>query len=170
MVGVVDRITFIIAAVAAAFFYYVYLKTGQIPWGAAGRAGALFVNIVPKIAFAFLIGALLTEVIPREIVQNWLSDRSGGRGILLGWLVGGMMPSGAPFVILPIAAGLLKGGAGIGPTVAMLTSTALFGPVWVILYEIPIMGSAFFFTRLAGVIWIPPIAGFIAQAVALRFR
>ncbi len=89
MAGVVDRITFIIAAVAAALFYYVYLKTGQVPWGATGRAGALFVNIVPKIAFAFLIGALLTEAIPREIVQNWLSDRAGLRGILLGWLVGG---------------------------------------------------------------------------------
>ena len=156
MVGVVDRMTFIIAGVAAALFYYVYLKTGQVPWGAAGRAGALFVNIVPKITFAFLIGALLTD--------------AGWRGILLGWLAGGMMPSGAPFVVLPIAAGLLKGGAGIGPMVALLTSTALFGPVWVILYEIPIMGSAFFFTRLAGVIWVPPIAGLIAQAVALRFR
>ena len=170
MVGVVDRMTFIIAGVAAALFYYVYLKTGQVPWGVVGRAGALFVNIVPKITFAFLIGALLTEAIPREIIQNWLSDRAGWRGILLGWLVGGMMPSGAPFVVLPIAAGLLKGGAGIGPMVALLTSTALFGPVWVILYEIPIMGSAFFFTRLAGVIWVPPIAGLIAQAVALRFR
>lgn len=73
---------------------------------------------------------------------------------------------GAPFVLYPMTAGLMKGGAGIGPVVTMLTGAALMGPLRAIVYEIPIMGGEFYAIRLLSIIWMPPVAGLIAQTAA----
>jgi len=111
---------------------------------------------------------LLLEALPKAFVEGWLSDRSGWRGIAVAWATGSLMPIGAPFVILPMMAGLLKGGAGVGPIVTLLTATALLGPARILVYEIPIMGGGFFLLRFASVFWVPPVTGFIAQLVAAR--
>jgi uncharacterized membrane protein YraQ (UPF0718 family) len=126
------------------------------------------VDILPKIIFGLLIGTFLLEVLPETFVQDWLSEGSAWRGIMVGWVVGSLMPVGAPFVMLPVLAGLLHGGAGVGPVVTLLTATSLFGPSRIV-YEIPIMGGEFFLLRLASVFWMPPVAGLIASAVAARF-
>ena len=168
MSGVFDRTTLVLAAAVAALVIYHYGKTGEIPWGSAEQAGRLFVNVLPKIVCGFLIGTLLLEALPRQLVESWLSDRSGFRGIAVGWGVGSLMPIGAPFVMLPMMAGLLKGGAGVGPVVALLTATALLGPTRIFIYEIPIMGGSFFLLRFASVFWVPPVTGLIAQFIAAR--
>ena len=80
-----------------------------------------------------------------------------------------LMPIGAPFVMLPMMAGLLKGGAGMGAVVTLLTATALLGPSRIFVYEIPIMGGGFFLVRFASVFWVPPVTGVIAHFVSTRF-
>ncbi len=169
MSGVFDRTTLILAAVVVALAFYQYERTGQIPWGSAGQAGRLFVSILPKIVCGFLIGALILEILPTALVPTWLSDRSGWKGIAVGWAAGSLMPIGAPFVMLPMMAGLLKGGAGMGPIVTLLTATALLGPSRIFVYEIPIMGGGFFLLHFVSVFWVPPVAGTIAYLMATRF-
>ncbi len=169
MSGAFDRTTLILAAVAAALVVYHYERTGQIPWVSASQAGRILVSILPKIVCGFLIGTLLLEALPEALVRNWLSDRSGWKGIAIGWAAGSLMPIGAPFVMLPMMAGLLKGGAGMGPVVTLLTATALLGPSRIFVYEIPIMGGGFFLVRFASVFWVPPVTGVIAHFVATRF-
>jgi uncharacterized membrane protein YraQ (UPF0718 family) len=163
-----DRTTVILAALTAILYFVAHQRVGAFPWASAERAGSLFVNILPKLVFGFLIGGVLADVIPRHIIENWLSDQSGWRGFAVGFLFGVSMPIGAPFVILPMAAGLIKGGAGFGPIVTMLTSAAVFGPARILVYEIPIMGSQFFLVRAAAVFWMPLTAGFIAQQISAR--
>ena len=170
MASFVDKTTFVLLGLVLVLFYVAFEKSGALPWAAAGRAGALFLDILPKMMLGFLIGAILPEVLPEELVEEWLSARSGWKGILLGWVAGSTVPIGAPWVLYPMVAGLLKGGAGIGPIVTLLTGAAVFGPLRAIVYEIPILGSEFFLIRALSVIWMPPLAGLAAQAIAPYVR
>ena len=71
------------------------------------------------------------------------------------------MPGG-PFVSLPMAAGLLQAGAGVGTMVALLTGWSLLAFTRLPM-EIGIMGWKFTMIRLACSFFFPPIAGFIAN-------
>ena len=149
--------------------YDFFFVTGQIyvdkKSTPAVRGQAQGFLVLVTYGVGMFIGALVAEVLPREILQNWLSDRSGWRGIFVGWLAGFMFPMGAPFVLYPLVAGLLQGGAGFGPMITMLTASALIGPVRAFAYEIPILGSEFFMFRVMAVFWIPPVAGIVAQTL-----
>ncbi len=165
MSGIFDKSSLFLASIALLLAFLAYQKTGELPWAPAGRAGSLIVTILPKLILGMFIGALIADILPREILQNWLSDRSGWRGIFIGWLAGFMFPMGAPFVLYPLVAGLMQGGAGFGPMITMLTASALIGPVRAFAYEIPILGTEFFTFRVISVFWIPPLAGVVAQTV-----
>ncbi len=163
MTGFMDKTTIFIAGMVIVLYYFSFHQTGEFPWAATHRAGGYVLEIIPKILLGFLIGAILPDILPKEIVESWLSARSGWKGILIGWIVGGTIPMGAPFVLFPMAIGLMKGGAGIGPIVTMLTSSALMGPFRIVIYEIPIMGWEFLAARMISVFWMPPVAGYLAQ-------
>jgi len=70
--------------------------------------------------FAFIVAGMIQVLLPRETLSKWLGVESGMRGILIGSVVGGLAPGG-PYVSLPIVAGLLRSGAGVGTMVAFLT-------------------------------------------------
>ena len=170
MSGIFDKTSLFLSTIAVILTFLAYQKTGELPWGSVGRAGSLILDIFPKLMIGMLIGALMAEVLPKEIIQNWLSDRSGWRGILIGWVAGFMFPMGAPFVLYPIVAGLLKGGAGFGPMVTLLTASALIGPVRTFVFEIPVLGTEFFMFRAISIFWIPPVAGLLSQMVVRVLR
>jgi uncharacterized membrane protein YraQ (UPF0718 family) len=82
-------------------------------------AGNLLLQIAPLLIFAFIVAGMAQQLIPTEMISKWVGAESGWRGILIGTAVGGLMPGG-PFVSLPIAAGLLGVGAGVGTMVPFL--------------------------------------------------
>ena len=165
MSGIFDKTSLLLAGIALLLAFLAYQKSGEMPWVPAGRAGSLIVTILPKLMIGIFIGELVADVLPKEILQNWLSDRSGWRGIFVGWLAGFMFPMGAPFVLYPLVAGLMQGGAGFGPMITMLTASALIGPLRTFAFEIPILGTEFFTFRVIAVFWIPPVAGVVAQTI-----
>jgi uncharacterized membrane protein YraQ (UPF0718 family) len=165
-----DKTTFVLLGIVIILYYISFHKSPALPLSAAGNAWGLFTGILPKMVLGFLIGAVLPEILPKELIEEWLSARSGWKGIALGWAAGFSIPFGAPWVIYPMVAGLLKGGAGIGPLVTLLTGVALFGPFRAIVYEIPIMGGDFFLVRALSVCWMPPAAGILAQAISPYVR
>jgi len=165
-----DKTTFALLGIVIILYYFSFQKSPTLPLSAAGKAFGLFFDILPKMVLGFLIGAVLPEILPREFVEEWLSARSGWKGIVLGWAAGFSIPFGAPWVVYPMVAGLLKGGAGIGPLVTLLTGTALFGPFRATVYEIPILGGDFFLVRAISVFWMPPAAGILAQAISPYLR
>jgi uncharacterized membrane protein YraQ (UPF0718 family) len=71
------------------------------------------------------------------------------------------MPGG-PFVSMPIAAGLLRAGAGVGTMVAFIVSWSLLA-VSRLPLEIGIMGWQFVAIRLTCVFFMPVAAGLIAN-------
>jgi uncharacterized membrane protein YraQ (UPF0718 family) len=120
------------------------------------------IEVLPLLIFAFIVAGMVQVLLPRELLAKWIGAESGMRGILIGTVAGGLSPGG-PFVSLPIAAGLLRAGAGIGTMVAYLTAWSLWALARLPM-EIGIMGWKFTLIRLASTFFFPPIAGFIAQS------
>ena len=154
--------TIIMGVLAVVFIFLAYQKGGtpQLTVGLKG-AGNMLLQMAPLLIFAMIIAGILPLLIPQEAISRWVGAESGWRGILIGTVVGGLMPGG-PFVSLPMAAGLLRVGAGIGTMVALLTGWSLLAFTRLPL-EIGIMGWKFTLIRLACTFFFPPIAGFIAN-------
>jgi len=124
-------------------------------------AAKMTVEIIPLLIFAFIIAGMVQVLIPKELIAKWVGGESGLKGILIGTVAGGLTPGG-PYVSLPIVAGLIKAGAGVGTMVAFLTSWSLWA-VGRLPMEFGILGWKFTLVRLACTFFFPPIAGIIAQ-------
>ena len=124
-------------------------------------AGSTLVQILPLLAFAFIVAGMVQILIPQEMISRWVGAESGFKGILIGALLGTITPGG-PFISLPIAAGLLRAGASIGTLVAFMTSWALLA-IPSLPLQIGIMGWKFALIRFVCTLVFPPVAGLIAN-------
>ena len=124
-------------------------------------AGNLLLQITPLLIFAFIVAGMIQVLVPTEMISKWVGTESGFRGILIGTAIGGLTPGG-PFVTLPIAAGLLRTGAGVGTMVAFMTAWSLLAFSRLPL-EIGLLGWKFTLIRLACTFFFPIIAGLIAN-------
>lgn len=121
----------------------------------------MIVEILPLLIFAFIIAGMVQVLLPKELLSKWVGAESGLRGIFIGAGFGALIPGG-PVVSLPIAAGLMRSGAGIGTVVAFLTGWSL----WAIArfpLEAGILGWKLTAIRLACTFLFPPLAGLIAH-------
>ena len=82
---------------------------------------------------------------------------------MIGTLAGGLTPGG-PYVSLPVVAGFLRAGAGVGTMVAFLTGWSLWA-VSRLPMEVGILGWRFTIVRFVCTFFFPPIAGLLAQAM-----
>jgi uncharacterized membrane protein YraQ (UPF0718 family) len=132
---------------------------------ASGR-GVL--QLVPVLAVVFLLAGFAEVLLPRATVAAWLSDAAGPRGLLIAWVAGALTPGGGP-VGLPLAAALMRSGAGVGVLVTYVTSMSLLSFVRVPL-EIGTYGARLTTFRVLSCVMLPPIAGAIAQVVGRLVR
>lgn len=156
--------TIIMGALAVVFLLIGYYK-GQGQHIIGMKAGLrMTVQILPLLIFAFIVAGMVQVLVPQELLSKWVGAESGMRGILIGTVAGALAPGG-PYVSLPVAAGLLQAGAGVGTMVAFLTGWSLWAfsrlPM-----EVGIMGWRFTLIRIASTFFFPPIAGLIAQMFA----
>jgi len=157
--------TIIMGALALIFFLIAYYKgEGQHVIGMRS-ALRMTVQILPLLIFAFIVAGMVQVLVPQEILSEWVGAESGMRGIFIGTVTGALAPGG-PYVSLPVAAGLLQAGAGVGTMVAFLTGWSLWA-VSRLPMEVGIMGWRFTLIRIASTFFFPPIAGLIAQVIAV---
>ena len=119
------------------------------------------VQILPLLILAFIVAGMIQVLLPQELISKWIGAESGIRGIFIGTVAGALVPGG-PYVSLPIAAGLLRSGAGVGTMVAFLTGWSLWA-VSRLPMEVGILGWKFTLIRLVSTFFFPPIAGLIAH-------
>lgn len=153
--------TIIMGVLAAVLFFLGYTKGGGQHVVGLKSAAGMIVQMLPLLVFALIVAGMIRVLLPQEFLSKWVGAGSGLRGIILGTIAGGISPGG-PYVSLPIVAGLLKSGAGVGTMVAFLTGWSL----WAIArlpMEVGILGWKFTAIRLACTFIFPPIAGIIAQ-------
>ncbi len=159
--------TLIMAVLAAGLYALSYWKgQGQHTEGLK-LAVRMVIEILPLLVFAFIVAGLVQVLVPHEAISRWIGSESGLRGILLGTLAGGLTPGG-PYVSLPIVAGLMKSGAGVGTLVAFLTAWSLWA-VARLPMEVGLLGWKFTAVRLISTFIFPPIAGYIAQTFFARW-
>lgn len=125
-------------------------------------------EILPLLAFAFIVAGMVQVLLPRELLSKWVGVESGMRGIIIGAVAGGLSPGG-PFVNLPLAAALLRSGASVGTMVAFLTGWSLWA-VSRLPMEVGILGWKFTLIRIASTCFFPPIAGLVAQSFFGGFK
>lgn len=153
--------TVILAVLAVILLVIGYAKgEGQHIVGLRSAA-KMTVEILPLLIFALILAGMIQTLLPQAQIAKWIGDESGLRGILIGTVAGGVMPGG-PYVSLPLAAGFLRAGAGLGTMVAFITAWSLWA-VARLPMEVGIIGWKFTLVRLACTFFFPPIAGLLAQ-------
>ncbi|MFC1666297.1 permease [Candidatus Omnitrophota bacterium] len=125
------------------------------------EAISMTAQILPLLIFALIVAGMVRVLVSYEIISKWIGEESGIRGILIGTVAGAFTPGG-PYVSMPIAAGLLRSGAGMGTMVAYITGWSLWA-VCRLPMEVGMLGWRFTFIRLISVLVLPPIAGILAQ-------
>ncbi|MCF8024073.1 MAG: permease [Desulfobacteraceae bacterium] len=116
-----------------------------------------FINISPLLVMAFIMAGFMQVVIPPELIQSWLGEEAGLKGVLIGSIGGALIPGG-PYISFPIIASIFKSGAGLGTVVAFVTGWSMWG-VLTIAFELALIGYRFTLLRLALVSIFPPLAG-----------
>ncbi len=153
--------TVIMGALAIVLTFLAYRKGQGEHITGFKQARTILIQITPLLVFAFIVAGMLQVLIPTETIARYVGTESGFSGIIIGAIVGGLMPGG-PFVSLPIAAGLLVAGAGTGTMVALMTGWS----VWAVSrlpIELGVMGWRFTVIRLASSFFFPILAGLLAN-------
>jgi uncharacterized protein len=152
--------TIIVGVIAIAVTLLVYFKgSGDVAPGMKS-AGITVLQMLPLLIFAMIIATMLQKLVDPQIISNWLGAESGLRGIIIGSLLGGLMPGG-PYTAMPLAVGFMRLGAGVGTMVAFMTGWSLIAIARMPL-EVGIMGWKFTLIRLACTFFMAPIAGWLA--------
>jgi len=119
---------------------------------------------LPLLIVAFIIVGYVNALEPQTLVQNWIGPGTGLQGVLIGTAAGMLLPGG-PYVVFPLIAILFQSGAGLGPTLAMITSWAALALLSVS-FELPFLGWRFTVLRLALGISTPLLVGFLGSRLA----
>lgn len=160
--------TIIMAVLAGVSFVFAYSKGGGKHIQGLHISWKMILEILPLLVFALILAGMVQVLIPKELLAKWIGEGSGIRGILFGTLAGGITPGG-PYVSLPIVAGFLRAGAGVGTMVAYLTAWSLWAVARMPM-DIGILGWKFTFVRVTCTFFFPPIAGFLAQIFFSGFK
>jgi uncharacterized membrane protein YraQ (UPF0718 family) len=159
--------TAVIASISIIAAVIVYMRDGtdrvvQILESDLG----LFVSMLPKMAAGCLISALVTRLLPREVVARLVGAESGLLGLFIATAMGAALPGG-PLTIYPVAGAFLVLGADVGTAIAFITAWNLLGYNRALIWEMPFFGSDFVFWRIMVALPLPFVAGALARG-ALR--
>jgi uncharacterized membrane protein YraQ (UPF0718 family) len=147
----------VVVAMAAAF-----ARDTSLPGRALAASGRLLQNVWIELALGFLLAGLIEVLIPQPVLTRWLGGESTGRGILVGWAAGLVMPGG-PYVFFPIVANLFRNGAAPAPLITLLTAKTLVSPIRTLTYEAPLLGWPLTLARFVPGVLLPPVMGLLGQ-------
>ena len=120
--------TYILYALAITGLAVSFFKDRQKTKAALMKAWKSFENILPQILTIFLVIGFALAIFPPETIRKLLGSESGFLGILAAALIGSitLMPG---FVAFPLAAALLKSGAGYMQLAAFVSTLMMVGVI-----------------------------------------
>jgi len=161
-----DWSTAFIAVAVFASAAAVYWRDGQAKFLEILTSDVLlFLDILPKVLAACLIASFVALLMPRDVVVKWVGAESGFLGLVIATLAGIIVPGG-PITVFPIAAAFIAVGAGLGATVAFVTSWTLLGYSRALVWELPFFGADFVIWRSIVALPLPLVAGLLAHWLA----
>jgi uncharacterized membrane protein YraQ (UPF0718 family) len=153
--------TAILAAIALSLILLAWyrdrgeLRKGmELSWRTLRRTSLLLL-------LAFAIVGFVNVLSPQQLIRTSIGPSSGIWGVILGTAAGAVLPGG-PYVVFPLISVIYKAGAGIGPTLAMITSWATLALISVS-FEIPFLGWRFSAMRLSLSLSMPIIVGILGM-------
>lgn len=161
--GMLGAPTLIMGLLALVLLVMAFRRGDGAHWAGLRTAAVMMVQILPLLIFAFIVAAMIQVLVPSRLISQWVGAESGWRGLIIGASLGGIVPGG-PYVVLPIAAGLVRAGASLAMTVAFLAGWSLWS-IPRLPMEFGVLGWKLTLARYAATFVFPPIAGLIAQAV-----
>ena len=129
---------------------WVWRRLGTDANRQAAYAGVrrMITNNLPRVVVALISAGLFAELLPEEVVRQYLGATSGFRGVLLGSALG-VLPPGGAFVSFALAAGAMQAGATTPAMIAYLTAWSLFALTKVITEELAFLGPCIMLSRVA---------------------
>ncbi len=120
--------TYILYILAITCLGISFFKDRQKTKMALLKAWKAFENILPQLLTIFLVIGFALAIFPQETIQKLLGSGSGFWGVLAAAVIGSvtLMPG---FVAFPLAAALLKNGAGYMQLAAFVSTLMMVGIV-----------------------------------------
>lgn len=127
---------------------------------------SLFRQAAPALALGFVLAGMLTVLFPPGVVGRWMGDEAGAKGLLIGASAGVLSPGG-PYVMYPIAAALMSGGAGVASISAFAAARNIFTAHRFLVYELPFLGVPLALAKTLATVWLI-VAGTLLTPVVFR--
>ena len=159
-----DTTTLILAAVAAMLLAIAFWRGRDLPLAGLLASGRTLWRNLLILLLGFVIAGLVQVLVPKELISRWLGAQAGVKGVLIGCVVGGLVP-GAPYAVFPLVAGLYQAGAGLGAIVGFVAAWSLWS-VSRLPLEIALIGPKPALVRYAITFVVPPLAGLLANAAS----
>jgi uncharacterized membrane protein YraQ (UPF0718 family) len=159
-----DTTTLVLTAVAIVLLIIAFRQGRDLPLAGLQAAGRTLWRNLPLLLLSFAIAGLAQMVIPSDLINRWLGAQAGVKGVLIGCVVGGLVP-GAPYATFPLMAALYQAGASLGAVVGFVSAWALWS-VTRLPVEMALIAPKPALVRYAITFIVPPIAGLVAEAVA----
>ena len=159
-----DITSFVLVTVVVILLVIAFWQGRDLPLAGLQTAGLILWRNLPILLLSFVIAGLVQVLIPGDLITNWLGPQTGSKGVLIGCVVGGLVP-GSPYAVFPIVAALYKGGAGLGAVVSFVSAWSLWS-VSRLPVEMALIDPKPALVRYAITFIVPPIAGLLAQAIA----
>lgn len=158
-----DIPSIILSVLAIGLLFYAFIRGENLALEGLKLAGNTIWNNLALLLSGFVIAGLVQVLIPRELIVSWLGNQSGVKGVLIGSLVGGIIP-GSPYAVFPVAGGFYQSGAGLGSMISFITAWALWS-VSRLPVEMALIDPKVALIRYGITFLVPPAAGLLAQAL-----
>jgi uncharacterized membrane protein YraQ (UPF0718 family) len=159
-----DANTWILLALTVAALIVAYARRPALAGEGLVTGGRLLRSVAPELVLGFALAGLVDVLIPSATMVRWLGAESEGRGILIGWLVGLIIPGG-PYLFFPIAATLFRQGAAPAALLTLIAAKTLVSPIRMLTYEAPVLGWPLTLARLVPGVLLPPLVGLLGGAL-----
>jgi uncharacterized membrane protein YraQ (UPF0718 family) len=157
-----DVSLWILVGLTVAAMVVAFTRDRQLPLQGLSATGRMLRTVGLELALGFVLAGLVDVLVPAATMVHWLGEERAGRGILVGWIVGLLMPGG-PYVFFPIVANLFSKGAAAGPLIALITAKTLVSPIRMLTYEAPLVGWPLTLARFIPGVLMPPVLGLLGQ-------
>lgn len=162
-----DVSTLILVALAIILLIVAFLRGGNVAIEGLKLAGKTLWDNLAILLAGFIIAGLVQVLIPKELIASWLGNTAGFKAVLIGSVVGGLVP-GSPYAAFPIVAGFYQAGAGLGAMVGFITAWSLWS-VSRLPVEMALIDPKVALIRYGITFLVPPAAGAIAHVLGNYF-
>ena len=158
------NIGLIILSVLLIILVVLAVSRSENPGPIVQRAIEQFSKLVPRMFFALIAAGFIAQLIPQELIAQFLCKSAGLQALVVAAAVGLVVPAG-PVIAFAIAVVFAKGGASSAALITFISSWTIFATHRILIYELPLLGASFLRLRVASVFFIPFVAGLLALGI-----